>query len=144
MYHFQADGLNAEARVGVPGEHRGILCDHHVFRILKHWLKAGDPDPYYNPLNDYVILPTAFEMERCKDKGLEVASIKEEWEIISGDDDQSNADAADKMSLKSMSVSHEGVNHSHSEAHATIMVHPSNKGNHHVQLNALTVSVDAS
>ncbi|TKY58986.1 Lecithin-cholesterol acyltransferase 4 [Spatholobus suberectus] len=137
----KADGLNAEARVGVPGEHRGILCEPHVFRLLKHWLKAGDPDPFYNPLNDYVILPTAFEMERHKEKGLEVASLKEEWEIISKDqDDQSNT--ADKMC--SISVSHGGANQSYSEAHATVIVHPGNKGKQHVQLNALAVSVDAS
>ncbi|KAK9109568.1 hypothetical protein Sjap_017628 [Stephania japonica] len=54
------DGLKAVARVGVPGDHRGLSRDRHVFRILKHWLKA-DHDPYYNPMNDYVILPTAFD-----------------------------------------------------------------------------------
>lgn len=140
---LQADGLNAEARVGIPGEHRGILCDPHLFRILRHWLKAGDPDPFYNPLNDYVILPTAFEMERHQEKGLIVASLKEEWEIISKDqDDQSNA--ADKMSLSSISVSHEGANQSCSEVHATVVVHPGSEGKQHVELNALAVSVDAS
>lgn len=140
---MQADGLNAEARVGIPGEHRGILREPHLFRILKHWLKAGDRDPYYNPVNDYVILPTAFEMERFKEKGLEAASLKEEWEIISKDqDDQSKA--ADKTSLSSISVTHGAANQSYSEAHATVIVHPSNDGKQHVQLNALTVSVDAS
>ncbi|XP_061354729.1 lecithin-cholesterol acyltransferase-like 4 [Gastrolobium bilobum] len=143
MESAKADGLNAEARVGVPGEHRGILREAHVFRLVKHWLKAGDPDPFYNPLNDYVILPTAFEMERHKEKGLEVASLKEEWEIISRDqDDQSNT--ADKMSLSSISVSNEGANQSYSEAYATISVHPGNEGKQRVQLNALAVSVDAS
>ncbi|RDX64760.1 Lecithin-cholesterol acyltransferase-like 4 [Mucuna pruriens] len=137
----KADGLNAVARVGVPGEHRGILCQPHVFRLLKHWLKVGDSDPFYNPINDYVILPTAFEMERHKEKGVEVASLKEEWEIISTDqDDQSNT--ADKMC--SISVSHEGADQSYSEAHATVTLHPGNEGKQHVQLNALAVSVDAS
>ncbi|RZC43746.1 hypothetical protein C5167_036698 [Papaver somniferum] len=94
----RADGLNAEARVGVPGEHRGIICDRHVFRILKHWLKAGDLDPFYNPLNDYVILPTAFEIEKKlhlqedikRGGGLPkvvVTSLKEEWGIIPKDYD---------------------------------------------------------
>ncbi|KAK7317907.1 hypothetical protein RJT34_02522 [Clitoria ternatea] len=138
----KADGLNAEARIGVPGEHRGILREPHLFRILKHWLKAGDPDPFYNPLNDYVILPTAFEVEVHKEKGVEVASLKEDWEIISQDqDDHSNT--ADKASVSSLSVSQEGANHSYSEAHATVIVHPSNEGKQHVQLNALAVSVDA-
>lgn len=139
LYCFQADGLDAEARVGVPGEHRGILCDHHVFRILKHWLKA-DHDPFYNPVNDYVILPTAFDVERHKEKGLEVTSLKEEWEIISGDlDDQDNINP----SVSSVSISHEGANSSLDEACATIIVHPHIKGKQHVELNAVSVSVDA-
>ncbi|RWW78567.1 hypothetical protein BHE74_00013213 [Ensete ventricosum] len=74
---LQADGLNAAARVGVPADHRGIICDRHVFRILKHWLKAGEPDPFYNPLNDYVILPTAFEIERHTEKSLQVLHTME-------------------------------------------------------------------
>ncbi|CAB4276731.1 unnamed protein product [Prunus armeniaca] len=136
----KADGLNAAARVGVPGEHRGILCEHHVFRILKCWLKA-DHDPFYNPLNDYVILPTAFEMEKHKDKGVEVTSLKEEWEIISQDQDHDHDDkvAADERPMvSSISVSDVGA-----EACATVTVHPQNEGKQHVELNALSVSVDA-
>jgi len=137
---MQADGLNAEARVGVPGEHRGILREPHVFRLVKHWLKVGVPDPFYNPLNDFVILPTAFEIERYKENGVEVASLKEEWEIISKDqDDLSNT--ADKIC--SISVSQEGANQSYSEAHATVVVHQGREVKH-AQLNALAVSVDAS
>ncbi|KAG2688075.1 hypothetical protein I3843_09G077400 [Carya illinoinensis] len=134
----KADGLNAEARVGVPGEHRGILCDHHVFRILKHWLKA-DSDPYYNPLNDYVILPTAFEMEKHREKGFQVTSLKEEWEIISEDDRDSVADT--KPSVSSISVSHVGDDQSSwTEARATVIIHPQNEGKQHVELNAISVS----
>ena len=130
----KADGLNAEARVGIPGEHRGILCEPHLFRIIKHWLRAGDPDPFYDPLNDYVILPTAFEMESHKEKGVEVASLKEEWDVISKDqDEQSNSD--DKMEMRSISVSHDGT-----KAHATVTVR---EGKQHVELKAVTVSVDA-
>ena len=55
-----------------------------MFRIVRHWLKA-DHDPFYNPVNDYVILPTLFEIERHGDKGLEVTSLKEEWEIVAED-----------------------------------------------------------
>ncbi|CAM6085175.1 unnamed protein product [Calypogeia fissa] len=61
-----ADQLNAKARVGIPGDHRAILNDERLFRILKHWLKVGDPDPFYDPLNDYVILPTKAEFEEHK------------------------------------------------------------------------------
>ncbi|KAM1917313.1 hypothetical protein ACFX13_036929 [Malus domestica] len=128
----KADGLDAVARVGVPGEHRGILCERHVFRILKHWLKA-DHDPYYNPVNDYVILPTAFEMERHREKGREVTSVKEEWEIIS-----ECQDADEKPVVSSVSVSDSGA-----EACATLTVHPRNEGKQHVELNARSVSVDA-
>ncbi|KAL6198619.1 hypothetical protein ACLB2K_028408 [Fragaria x ananassa] len=134
-----ADGLRAEARVGVPGEHRGILCEHHVFRILKHWLKA-DHDPYYNPLNDYVVLPTAFEMEKHKEKGFEVTSLKEEWEIITDnqDDNHKNIAADGNPMVSSISVSQEGA-----EACATVTVYPQNEGKQHVELNAVSVSVDA-
>lgn len=139
----KADGLKAESRVGIPGEHRGILCDPHLFRILKHWLKAGDPDPFYNPLNDYVILPTAFEIETHKENGVEVASVKEEWDIISTDQDgESKTD--EKMSMRSISVSQEEADQSYSEAHATVVVQPEKEGKQHVQLNAVAVSVDAS
>ncbi|KAL9456554.1 hypothetical protein AB3S75_005728 [Citrus x aurantiifolia] len=140
----KADGLNAEARVGVPGEHRGIVCEHHVFRILKHWLKVGDPDPFYNPINDYVILPTAYEMERYKEKGLQVTSLKEEWEIISEEQDDGDNMADRKPLVSSISVSQSGDDQSsRAEAHATVIVHPQNEGKQHVELNAMSVSVDA-
>lgn len=53
----QADGLNAELRIGIPGDHRGILNDERLFRLLKHFLKVGDPDPSYNPVWDFVFVP---------------------------------------------------------------------------------------
>ncbi|OVA02163.1 Lecithin:cholesterol/phospholipid:diacylglycerol acyltransferase [Macleaya cordata] len=164
----KADGLNAEARVGVPGDHRGIICDRHVFRILKHWLRAGDLDPFYNPLNDYVILPTAFEIEKKqqhhhqedKEGGLPqevVTSLKEEWEIISKDHNQEDdhhqgGTLAEKAHLlkASISVSHVGLKdqspaRAAEVAHATIVVqqqrHPhwSEDGKQHVDLRALSV-----
>ncbi|XP_021890047.1 lecithin-cholesterol acyltransferase-like 4 [Carica papaya] len=143
----KADGLKAEARVGVPGEHRGILCEHHVFRILKHWLKAGEIDPYYNPLNDYVILPTAFEMEKHQEEGIQVTSLKEEWEIISEDQENNNVDnnvAKREPLVSSISVSQGGENNSsRAEARATVIIHPQTEGKQHVELNAVSVSVDA-
>ncbi|XP_025014007.1 lecithin-cholesterol acyltransferase-like 4 isoform X3 [Ricinus communis] len=140
----KADGLSAEARVGIPGEHRGILSDHHLFRILKHWLKAGDPDPYYNPINDYVILPTAFEIETHKEKGVQVTSLKEEWEIISGDKDEIDNMADRSPVVSSISVSHGGDGKSQREkAYATVVVHPQNEGKQHIQLSAVGLSVDS-
>ncbi|CAL5412867.1 unnamed protein product [Camellia sinensis] len=136
----KADGLNAEARVGVPGEHRGILCDRHVFRILQHWLNAGDPDPFYNPVNDYVILPTLFEIEKHQEKGLQVTSLKEEWQIIvDGQDDEET-----KPLVSSICVSNEADGqHMQEEACATVIVHPQSEGRQHVELNAVSVTASA-
>lgn len=144
MSFLQVDGLNAEARIGIPGEHRGILCDRHLFRILKHWLDAGDPDPFYNPLNDYVILPTLFEIERHQEKGFQVTSLKEEWEIIGEDQDNQETGAADRKPLvSSISVSNVGDEKSmREEARATIIVHPLGEGRQHVELNAVSVTAN--
>ncbi|XP_010276160.1 PREDICTED: lecithin-cholesterol acyltransferase-like 4 [Nelumbo nucifera] len=137
-----ADGLDAEARVGVPGEHRGILCDRHVFRILKHWLKVGEPDPFYNPLNDYVILPTAFDMEKHREGGLDATSLKEEWEIISkGQDDQGINIDENKQLVSSLCVSQvEKDQCSEAGACAAIVVHPQSEGNQHFEFRAVGVS----
>ncbi|GER43254.1 histidine triad nucleotide-binding protein [Striga asiatica] len=135
----KADGLRAEARVGVPGDHRGILCDLHVFRILKHWLKA-DHDPFYNPLNDYVILPTAFDLEAFKtNDGLQVTKIKEEWEII-GDVDPEN----EKQPLVgTIDVARVGGS-VQEEAHATLVIdEPEKDGKKHVELSAVSISASA-
>jgi len=134
---LQADGLDAVARVGVPADHRGIICDRHVFRILKHWLKAGEPDPFYNPLNDYVILPTAFEVERYCGQGLHVTTVKEDWEIISHDSDIDDNDSADNnpniAGALSVTV---GKDQLFSGAQASVLVHPQSEGMHHVEVRA--------
>ncbi|KAI3455830.1 hypothetical protein Pfo_012493 [Paulownia fortunei] len=139
----KADGLRAEARVGVPGDHRLILCDRHVFRILKHWLKA-DHDPLYNPINDYVILPTAFDIESLKTEGLQVTSLREEWEII-GEDQDHKEDMAEREALvSSIAVSRTGGDKSlQEEAHASVIVQPQNDGKMHVELNAVSISASA-
>ncbi|XAR73064.1 Phospholipase A(1) [Bertholletia excelsa] len=145
MESAKADGLNAEARVGVPGEHRGILCDHHVFRLLKHWLRAGEPDPYYNPVNDYVILPTLFEIEEQQEKGLQVTSVKEEWEIIAEEDDENGTSSGNRKPLvSSISVSNVGNGQlTQEEVHATLIVRAQNEGRRHVELNAVSVTANA-
>ncbi|XAR56176.1 Phospholipase A(1) [Bertholletia excelsa] len=144
MESAKADGLNAEARVGVPGEHRGILCDRHVFRILKHWLKAGEPDPYYNPLNDYVILPTLFEIKERQEKGLQVTSLKEEWEIIAEEDENKTNMDNMKPLVSSISASNAGNGQSmQEEAYATLIVCPQSEGRHRVELNVVSVTANA-
>ncbi|CAL9781887.1 unnamed protein product [Musa acuminata subsp. burmannicoides] len=139
----KADGLNAAARVGVPADHRGIICDRHVFRILKHWLKAGEPDPFYNALNDYVILPTAFEIERHTEKSMQVAALKEEWEIISTVADEDNKPADLPPMVGSLSVSCGNNVQSMEKAEATVLVHPQSKGRQHVEVRAVSVTMGA-
>lgn len=108
--------------------------------MLKKWLNVGEPDPFYNPTNDYVILPTTFEMEKYHENGLEVASVKESWDIIS---DNNNIGTAGST-VSSISVSQPGDDqNSQAEARATVTVHPQNNGRQHVELNAVSVSVDA-
>ncbi|CAA3017109.1 lecithin-cholesterol acyltransferase-like 4 [Olea europaea subsp. europaea] len=145
MESAKADGLQAEARVGVPGDHRGILCDRHVFRILKHWLMA-DHDPYYNPVNDFVVLPTLFEIESHKaSSGLQVTSVKEDWEIIGENQEQEQDSVAEKKPLVgSISVSRVGGDKSlQEEARATITVHPQRNGKKHVGLKGMSISAGA-
>ncbi|CAI9095995.1 OLC1v1032053C1 [Oldenlandia corymbosa var. corymbosa] len=99
-----ADGLNAVARIGIPaGEHRGILCNRHVFRILKHWLKA-DHDPYYNPTHDFVILPTHFELDQEHEQGMKVASSvrRDEWEIVAEDTQEREENHDDTSDAKQL------------------------------------------
>ncbi|KAF9587430.1 hypothetical protein IFM89_002611 [Coptis chinensis] len=140
----KADGLNAVARVGVHGDHRGIICDRHVFRILQHWLRAGDPDPFYDPVNDFVILPTTFEMVKRQEGGTQIISLKEDWEVISEDQDDLGDLTEKKPSLNSISVSHMCKDRSSQEkACATIVLHPQNEGKQHVELRAVSVSTCA-
>jgi pimeloyl-ACP methyl ester carboxylesterase len=78
-----ADGLNAEMRIGIPGDHRGILNDERLFRLLKHFLKVGDPDPFYNPVLDFVVLPrwnVEVELE------LDAEERSETWQLIVSED----------------------------------------------------------
>ncbi|KAK1303976.1 Lecithin-cholesterol acyltransferase-like 4 [Acorus calamus] len=133
----KADGLDAVARVGVQADHRGIVCDRHVFRILKHWLKAGEPDPFYNPIIDYVILPTAFEIEKHREEGVPEITMKEEWEMVSEDDDYDNHKTPHLVG--SLFVSHTGKDESHAEAHATGCLESESK--QQVEVRAVSVSV---
>ncbi|KAJ3679310.1 hypothetical protein LUZ60_017321 [Juncus effusus] len=128
----KADGLKAVARLGVQADHRGIICDRHVFRILKHWLKAGEPDPFYDPFNDYVILPTAFEVEKFEEGHKEVTRVREEWEIVGDESDNDDGFAGSLMV---------GEKRADEEAQAALVVEPKVGGVQHVELRAVgTVS----
>ncbi|WOL15719.1 hypothetical protein Cni_G24500 [Canna indica] len=140
----KADGLNAVARVGVAADHQGILCEPHVFRILKHWLKAGEPDPFYNPLNDYVILPTAFEIERHTEKNIQVTTLKEDWEIIASADTDTSDESkpADLPTMVgSLSLSSGDNLHPKEQAEATFVAHPQIEGMQHVEVRAISVAM---
>lgn len=135
----KADGFDAVARVGVPADHRGIVCDHRVFRVLKQWLKAGEPDPFYNPLNDYVILPTAFEIERYSEKGLQITTLKEDWEVIYNTDINDDEPADDSTTVSALSVT-VGKKQPFSEAQASVIVHPKSEGMHHVEVRGVGIA----
>lgn len=108
--------------------------------MLKKWLNVGEPDPFYNPINDYVILPTTYEMEKHHENGLEVASVKESWDIKLDDNNNGTAEST----VSSISVSQPGDDQNpQAEARATLTVHPQNDGRQHVELSAVSVSVDA-
>lgn len=137
---LQADGFNAVTRVGVAADHRGIVCNHYVFRIVQHWLHAGEPDPFYNPLNDYVILPTSYEVEKHHEKCGDLTSVSEDWEIISQSDDKTMRPAELPPMVSTLSASREGKEGTVEEAKATVVVHPENKGWQHVEVRAVGVS----
>ncbi|KAJ8627702.1 hypothetical protein MRB53_021009 [Persea americana] len=104
-------------------------------------LLFGEPDPFYNPLNDYVILPTAFDIETHRDQGLTVNALNEDWEIISGDTEDQGKAAAGQMALVgTISVAHVKKDQSYAGTHATIVVHPWSEGKQHLELRAISVT----
>ncbi|KAJ1272767.1 hypothetical protein BS78_06G227300 [Paspalum vaginatum] len=136
----KGDGFNAVARVGVAADHRGIVCSHYVFRIVQHWLHAGEPDPFYDPLNDYVILPTAYEVEKHHEKHGDVTSVTEDWEIISPSDGKTIRPSELPSMVSTVATSREDKEGGLEEAQATIVVHPEKKGWQHVEVRAVGVS----
>lgn len=70
--------MKAEARIGIPADHRGILMDEHFFHIVKHWLKVGGADPEYDPESDYVMVPRRpFEFDLRKEESVDVTGPEE-------------------------------------------------------------------
>lgn len=79
-------------------------------------------------------------METLKTKGLEVTYLREEWEIIAGDNDQQQ----NEHLVASIAVAGGGGGDGDkSEAHATVTVEPQNEGKQHVELNAVSISTTA-
>jgi phospholipase A1 len=142
MLILQADGFNAVARVGVAADHRGIVCNRQVFRIVQHWLHAGEPDPFYDPLTDYVILPTILEFEKYIAKHGVHTSVWEDWEIITPDDDETVRPTVLPSMVGILSASREDKKGSLEEVQAAVIVHTENKGRQHVEVRAVGVSHD--
>jgi hypothetical protein len=72
--------LDAEARVGIPADHRGILMDEHFFHVMKHWLGVGGLDPEYDPETDYVMVPVprkVYEFDSHKEESVDVSGSEE-------------------------------------------------------------------
>ena len=52
--------------------------DDRFFRVIKHWLKAGDADPFYDPASDYVMVPRkGFEFDSHTEESIAVTTIPE-------------------------------------------------------------------
>lgn len=92
-----------------------------------------------------MILPTSFEIENHQEKGLQVTSLKEEWEILTADEAEiEDTFANSRPMVGSITVSHMGDDRSSSEtARATVTLHPQNEGKQHIELNAVSVSASA-
>ena len=56
---LQGDGLNAVYRVGVAGEHRALLNEHSVHKLLHFFLEIDGKDPMYDPVLDFVVVPSS-------------------------------------------------------------------------------------
>ena len=99
-----------------------------MFRILKHWLKAGEPDPFYNPLNNFVVLPTAFEVgDHNKDTDIHVTSVKD-WQLLSQNNGHGN-DSDDLLAMVgSLSVSCDGMSGMFDGAQVTVAVQQTDCG----------------
>ncbi|KAH9318790.1 hypothetical protein KI387_020559, partial [Taxus chinensis] len=142
MESAMADGLVAEERIGVPGDHRGLICDERVFRILKHWLKAGEPDPFYDPVTDYVVLPTRAEFKEHRKQCLSLP-ITENWEILSKDTDDYN-EALEHDFVAAISGIHDKFGDDpRAEAHASLNVHPPHPGSvdkKHIEVSTVGIA----
>jgi len=80
----QGDGFEALYRVGVPGEHRALLNDTRVHRILNYFLRVPPHDALYDPYTDCILLPPRAEIEaemeakrfRCKGTPLTTIGVQ--------------------------------------------------------------------
>ncbi|CAK9862736.1 unnamed protein product [Sphagnum jensenii] len=57
--------------------------------VLKHWLMAGDPDPFYDSYTDFVILPSKeVEIEDDKEKTISIIGLPLDMDEIHTDPSQ--------------------------------------------------------
>jgi len=142
-----SDGLRAELRIGIPGDHRCILNDDRLFRILKHFLKAGDPDPNYDPVIDFVLV-TRFDSElkgSREDVAVTTSAIESDWEVVYDEYSVSLQHSQESV----VTTTKGGALHTKVEAHTQMEIHctygnPSRFGGEEGIANMNLVSGDKS
>lgn len=83
-------------------------------------------------------------METLQEQSLQVASLKEEWELIYDDQTEADEKTDEKPKISSMAVSQASKREaSKAEARATRTIYPQSKHKCYVESNALSLSVDA-
>lgn len=112
-------------RVGIPGDHRNILNDQRTFRILEHFLEVGEYDPFYNPLNDYIVLPSKAEIEEHRKECIVVPSL-DCWETIS-EDSEDYGQGRDQEYVATVSTGPTSLD-TRAEAHAHVHLHGPHEG----------------
>lgn len=92
-------------------------------------------------MNDYVILPTAFDYDIFRDHGLQITTVSEDWEIVPKEnDDQSKSSDLTPM-VGTISLSNVAKDELREETRAALIVHPQYKGKQHVEVVGVSVAI---
>jgi hypothetical protein len=110
--------------------------DERFFRIMKHWLKAGDPDPYYSPNTDFVILPPKeFEIEEQQEETVSLAGSFLDMDDCIGASQQGEY-------VATISTGSGSSGDIRAEAHAHVKIHhkSDNKAESHFDVSTIGVA----